>query len=135
MIHIPGFQLAGPNTLSRCPDLLPSTTLENEGVTLLPPSLFVNLIDTSLSHHVQSSSTSDPLVLQALQSMNGSIPPAFHSCLSDWQYTEGILTYKGHVYVPSDPSLQQAILAHCHDHEMAGHPGYLKTHQLVASEF
>ena len=108
---------------------------ENEGVTLLPPSLFVNLIDTSLSHRIQSSSASDPLVLQVLQSMDGSISPAFHSHLSDWQYTEGILTYKGRVYTPPDPSLQQAILICCHNHETAGHPGYLKTCQLVTSEF
>ena len=135
MIHVLGSQLAGPDALSHRPDLLSSTTPENEGVTLLPPSLFVNLIDTSLSHHVQSSSASDPLILQALQSIDGSIPPAFHSHLSNWQYAKGILTYKGHVYVPSNPSLQQAILAHCHNHEIASHPGYLKTHHLVASEF
>ena len=67
--------------------------------------------------------------------MDGSIPPAFHSCLFNWQYAGGILTYKGHVYIPSDPSLQKAILVQCHDHEMASHPGYLKTHQLVASKF
>ena len=125
----------GPDTLSCCPDLLPSTMPENKGVTLLLPFLFVNLIDTSLSHRIQSFSASDPLVLQALQSMNRSIPPAFHSRLSDWQYTEGVLTYKGHVYISSDPSLQWAILACCHDYETAGHPGYLKTCQLVASEF
>ena len=105
IIHILGSHLAGPNALSHCPDLLPSTTPENEGVTLLSPSLFVDLIDTSLSHCIQSSSTSDPLVLQALQSMDGLIPPAFHSHLSDWQYTEGIFTYRGCVYIPSNPSL------------------------------
>ena len=135
MIHVPGSHLAGPNALSRRPDLLPSTIPENKGVTLLPPSLFVNLIDTSLSHHIQSSSASDPLVLQALQSMDGSIPLAFRSRLSDWQYTEGILIYKGCIYIPPDPSLQQAILICCHNHETAGHPGYLKTRQLVAFEF
>ena len=135
IIDVPGSQLASPDTLCHRPDLLPSTTPENEGVTLLPPSLFVNLIDTSLSHCIQSSSTSDPLILQALQSMDGSISSAFYSCLSDWQYTEGILTYKDHVYVPSDPFFQKTILAHCHDHQPAGHPGYLKTHQLVAPKF
>ena len=135
MIHVPGSHLTGPDALSRRPDLLPSTTPENEGVTLLPPSLFINLIDTSLSHHIQSSSSSDPLVLQVLQSMDRSIPPAFRSRLSDWQYTKGILTYKGHVYIPPNPSLRQTILLRCHDHETAGHPGYLKTRQLVASEF
>ena len=67
--------------------------------------------------------------------MDRLIPPAFRSRLSDWQYTEGVLTYKGHVYISSDPSLCQAILACCHDHETTGHPGYLKTHQLVTSEF
>ena len=135
MIHVPGSHLAEPDALSRRPDLLPSTTPENEGVTLLPSFLFVNLIDTSLSHRIQSSSASDPLVLQALQSMDGSIPLAFHSHLSDWQYTKGILTYQGRVYIPPDPSLRHAILICCHDHETAGHPGYLKTRQLVASEF
>ena len=134
MIHIPGFQLAGPNALFYHLDPLLSTTLENEGVTLLPPSLFINLIDTSLSHHVQSSSVSDSLVLQALQSIDSSIPPTFRSHLFDWQYAEGILTYKGRIYVPSDP-LWKAILACCHDHKMADHPGYLKTCQLVAFEF
>ena len=105
MIHVLGSHLAGPDALSHHPDLLPSTMPENEGVILLSPSLFANLIDTSLSHCIQSSSTSDPLILQALQSMDRSIPPAFHSHLSDWQYTEGVLTYKGHVYIPSNPSL------------------------------
>ena len=135
MIHVPGSHLTGPDALSHRPDLLPSATPENEGVILLPPSLFINLIDTSLSHHIQSCSTSNLLVLQALQSTDGSIPPAFCSHLSDWQYTEDILTYKGQVYIPSNPSLQWGILVCCHDHETAGHLGYLKTCQLVASKF
>ena len=135
MIYVPRSHLTGPNALFRRPDLLPSTTPENEGVTLLPPSLFINLINTSLSHRIQFSLSSNPLVLQALQSIDGSIPPAFCSSLSDWQYTEGILTYQGRVYIPPDPSLWWAILLRCHDHETAGHPGYLKTRQLVASEF
>ena len=135
MIHVPGSHLAGPDACSCCPDLLLSSTSENNGVILLPPSLFINLTDMSLSHHIQSSSSSHPLVLQALQSMNGSIPPAFQSCLSDWQYTKGILTYKGCVYVPSDLPLCKAILTCCHDHETTGHPGYLKTCQLVAFKF
>ena len=135
MIHVPGSQLAGPDALSCCPDLLPSSTPENEGVTLLPPSLFVNLINMSLSHCMQSSSAFNSLVLQALQSMHGFIPLTFHSHLSDWQHTEGILTYKGHIYILSNLSLHKAILACCHNHTTAGHPGYLKTRQLVASEF
>ena len=135
MTHVPESQSTGPNALSYHPDLLSSSTSKNEEVTLIPSSLFVNLIDMSLSHHIQSSSTSNPLVLQALQSMDSSIPPSFCSHLLDWQHTEGIFTYKGYVYIPSDYFLHKAILVYCHDHATAGHSGHLKTCQLVASKF
>ena len=135
MIHVPGKLLAGPDALSRRPDLLPSGNADNNGVTLLPPSLFVNIIDTALSQRIESASAGDPLVLQALQSMHEDIPLPFHSRLADWQIEAGILTYKGHVYVPADDSLRRTILERCHDHESAGHPGFLKTRQLVTVEF
>ena len=86
-------------------------------------------------HYDASASAGDPLVLQVLQSMHEDIPLPFHSRLADWQVEAGILTYKGHIYVPADDSLRHTILEHCHDHESAGHPGFLKTHQLVAAEF
>ena len=135
MIHVPRKLLAGPDALSRRPDLLPSEDADNDGVTLLPPSLFVNIIDTALSQCIKSALAGDPLVLQALQSMHEDIPLPFCSCLADWQVEAGILTYEGHVYVPTDDSLQRTILERCHDHESAGHPGFLKTCQLVAAEF
>ena len=135
LTHVPGSQLAGPDALSHRPDLLPASDLDNDNVTLLPPSLFVHVIDLALSSHIASSSSSDPLVLQALQSMNGSIPPAFRSRLSDWQHSDGILIYKGRVFVPPTDDLRRDILRHCHDHPTAGHPGFLKTHQLVAADF
>ena len=122
MIHVPRKLLAGPDTLSCRPDLLPSDGADNNGVTLLPLSLFINIIDTALSQRIESASASDPLVLQALQSMHEDIPLPFRSHLADWQVEAGILTYKGCVYVPADDSLRRTILEQCHDHESAGHP-------------
>ena len=135
MVHIPRKLLASPDALSCRPNLLPLDDSDNDNVTLLPPSLFVNLIDTALSQCIESASTGDPLVLQALQSMHMDIPLPFHSHLADWQAEAGILTYKGRVYVPADDSLCRAILERCHNHESAGHPGFLKIRQLVATEF
>ena len=105
MIHVPGKLLAGPDALSRRPDLLPSDDTDNDNVTLLPPSLFVNLIDTALSQHIELASAGDPLVLQVLQSMHEDISLPFRSRLADWQVEAGILTYKGRIYVPADDSL------------------------------
>ena len=102
MIHVPGKLLARLDALSRRPDLLPSKDADNDGVTLLPPSLFVNIINTALSQHIESASAGDPLVLQALQSMHEDIPLPFRSRLADWQVEAGILTYKGRVYVPAN---------------------------------
>ena len=110
MIHVPGKLLAGPDTLSCQPDLLPSNDTDNNGVTLLPPSLFINLIDTALSQRIELASASDPLVLQVLQSMHEDIPLPFCSHLANWQVEAGILTYKGRIYVPADDSLCCAIL-------------------------
>ena len=83
MVHVPGKLLTGPDALSHRPDLLPADDSDNTNVTLLPPSLFVNVIDTALSHQIESASASDPLILQALQSMHEDIPLPFHSRLAD----------------------------------------------------
>ena len=109
--------------------------MDNEVVTLLPGNLFVNLIDTSLSDKLRCSSASDPLVLNTLHALPGAVPAAFCSCLSDWHYDAGILTYQGHVYIPADATLRHSVVARHHDHPTAGHPGVLKTRQLIASEF
>ena len=106
IIHVPGKLLTGPDPLSCHPDLH-SGKSDNTKTILLPNSLFVNLIDSVLHSHISSASTTDPLVLQHLQSsLEPSIPTAFCSHLSDWQISEGILTYKGQVYIPPNELLQ-----------------------------
>ena len=46
----------------------------------------------------------------SLQSMDGSIPPAFRSRLSDWKHVNGLLTYKDRIYIPPDSSLRRTIV-------------------------
>ena len=59
------------------------------------PSLFVNLIDTELNNKITRSSKKDPLVLNALQALEGEIPTQFRSQLSDESYDSGILAFQG----------------------------------------
>ena len=133
--HVPGKDLAGPDALSCPPDHTPADDTDNDNVTLLPQSLFVGLIDASLSGKIAASSDSDPIVLTALSAIESDMPLPFKSKLVDWAYKGGILTYKDCVYVPEKSDLCRLAVAKHHDHPTAGHPGVLKTLQLVSTEF
>ena len=95
LIHISGSKLCALYALSQWPDLIPKTDNDNEGVTLLPPSLFINLIDIKLNEKITKSSEKDPLVLNTLQALEREVPTQFRSHLSDWSYNTRILTNQG----------------------------------------
>ena len=129
LIHVPGSKLCTPDALSQQPDLIPKIDNDNEGVTLLPHSLFVNLIDTDLNKKIVKSSEKDPLVLNALQALEGEVPTQFRSRLSDWSYDAGILAYQGQVFLPDQDNIRHNIAKLHHDHLTARHPSYQETHQ------
>ena len=55
--------------------------------------------------------------------------------LEDWNLEDGIILYRGHIYVPKDPDLRRDIVKTYHDHVATGHPGRWKTYELVSQEF
>ena len=105
LIHVPGKELVGPDTLSRRPDLIPKENNDNEQITLLPKSLFVNNIDLAIADKIAKSSEKDPIVLKTLQAMDKDLPTQFRSRLSDWSYDAGILSYQGRIYIPDQDNL------------------------------
>ena len=133
LIHIPGKELAGPDALSRRPNLIPKEDNDNEHITLLPESLFVNTIDLAIANKIAKSSEKDPVVLKTLQAMDEDLPTQFRSRLSDWSYDTGILSYQGRIYIPDQDNLRLDLVKKFHDHQTAGHPGYLKTKQLLTT--
>ena len=66
LIHVPGKQLSALDTLSRRPDFIPKEDTDNEGVTLLPQTLFTRLVDIELNQKIAKSTRKDPQVLDAL---------------------------------------------------------------------
>ena len=135
LIHIPGSKLCTPDALSQWPNPITKIDNDNEGVTLLPHSLFINLIDTDLNEKIVKSLEKDPLVLNALQALEGEVPTQFRSHLLDWSYDTGILAYQGQVFLPDWDNIRWDIVKLHHDHPTAGHPGYLKTCQLVSAGY
>ena len=62
--------------------------------------LLHHLIDGELNKKTVKCSEKDPLVLNALQALEGEVTTQFRSRLSDWSYDAGILTCQGQVYIP-----------------------------------
>ncbi len=50
-------------------------------------------------------------------------------------YEGGLLKYDGRIYIPRKASLRGEIIAQCHDHILAGHPGIEKMKELVLREY
>ena len=60
LVHVPGKQLSAPDALSRRPDFIPKEDMDNEGVTLLPQTLFTRLVDIELNQKIAKSTRNDP---------------------------------------------------------------------------
>ena len=81
---------------------------------------------------VAKSSKKDLIILKTLQAMDEDLPTQFRSRLSDWSYDAGILSYQGRIYIPNRDNLWLELVKKFYNHQTAGHPGYLKTKQLIS---
>jgi hypothetical protein len=54
--------------------------------------------------------------------------------LQEWNYENGLMLYKGLVYVPNKEALKRKIVQQFHDNLM-GHPGQWKTLELITQEY
>ena len=122
-----------PDALSRRPDFTPIEK-DNTDITLLPSSLFVKRLDSSLQASLQlPDPLSDPIISLATDALSGKISPPARSSIQDWKYSDGILYFKNRAYVP--PSARHHVLTLCHDHLTAGHPGHFRTEELVKRDY
>ena len=85
--------MAPADALSR-KDLI-DTTDDNVDVAIVPDTVVIQALDLSLARHIQSSSSSDPLVLKAIQAVQDGSPLFPCSTLADWTFEDGHLYFKG----------------------------------------
>ena len=54
--------------------------------------------------------------------------------LQEWNLEEGLILYKGLVYVPNNENSKRKVVQQYHD-ELMGHPGEWKTIELITRDF
>ena len=53
----------------------------------------------------------------------------------EWLEEEGLLRFRGKIYVPRNVDLRRRVVSLCHDTKVAGHPGRWKTLELVSRNY
>jgi len=108
--------------------------LDNTNQVLLKPEFFaINALEAT-----HESPINDEIILKEVKAallsnkvtkdyklLLKSGPREFEKSLQDWNYENGLLLYKGKIYIPHsmDDTLRQQIVQMHHDLLFAGHPG------------
>ena len=97
------------DALSRRPDHCPEED-ENKEATLLPDSLFLNLLDLTLQDRIANAKDYNFDITNAIAILLEEGPTGIRNNLEDWKIEEKdrkkILFYKGKNYVPKDQDLR-----------------------------
>ena len=143
--HRPGRTMGKPDALSRRSDHSDGKD-DNKDVVLLKPSYFavratgVTLegeekdILTAIRTGVRDAKFEDAVAKAAeeLKKAQGSRKTVRSA---EWSQSDGLLMFRGKIYVPDSPDLRRTIVAQHHDSKVAGHAGRWKTLELVSRSY
>ena len=130
-IHLPGSAMGPADALSHLLD--PDTSSDNVDITLLSDDLFIHAIDVALIDKISSSSSTDPLVISALQNLSVGSPLFPRSSLSDWCFSNSLLYFKNCLYIPA-PACHD-LVSSVHSSPAAGHSGFFRTYALLSRDY
>ena len=124
------------------------TDLDNINQVLLKPEFFaINALELEATHEMP---INDEIILKEVKAallsdevpkdyktLLKSGPREFRKSLQDWNYENGLLLYRGKVYIPYsvEDTLQQQIIKMHYDLPSARHPGRWKTYELVSRNY
>jgi len=120
--------------------------LDNTNQVLLKPEFFaINALETTyelpindeiILKEVKAALLSDK-VIKDYKSLLKSGSREFEKSVQDWNYENGLLLYRGKIYIPHSVknTLQQQIVQMHHDLPSAGYPGQWKTYELVFKNY
>ncbi|PIL29076.1 hypothetical protein GSI_09124 [Ganoderma sinense ZZ0214-1] len=145
ILHKPGTSNGRADALSRRPDHQTDDADDNLDRVLLQPDHFRVLAakrghmsvvpEKALLRRIRECGEREQEVADALSKLDKLGPARLQNDLVDWNTEQGLLLYRGRVYVPKDDALRAEIVRIHHDLPPAGHPGQAKTVELVTRNY
>lgn len=155
LVHTPGTCMIQSDALSRRADYIHGEDTDNENRILLPDdifiklinvdqddhnnslpdNLFISLIDLELADDLKKAIQEDELFAKALEALKTTGTPPIKSNLSDWKFEDDLLFFKDRCYVAPNVTLRKNIVQRYHDEKPSGHPGCLKTQELISRDY
>jgi transposase InsO family protein len=133
-----------PDVLSQLSDLKPKG-VDNAEQTLLNWEVFKLKAtrrgmlrvegDKELVRQIRESKEFDEELVDAIERLKDGAPTALRRGLEEWNTEDGLILYRGKVYVPKDVELRRWIVELHHDSLPTGHPGQWKTYKLVSQNY
>jgi len=130
--HCPRRTMGKPDALSRRANHGNGAS-DNENIVLLRPELLaVHALEgvelagieqriLSDIHKGNRNGDQEEPIAKTAQELRSSANGMVHS--SEWLNIDGLLQFRGKIYIPRSPDLCRQIVALCHDTQIAGHPG------------
>src|SRR5882724_2228413 len=88
-----------------------------------------------LKEKIRNSEAMDEEVVNALEEIMKSGPRKIHQGLKEWNAEDGLILYRGRIYVPNELELRREVVKSCHDPPIMGHPGRYKTLEIVQRNY
>src|SRR5258707_1672015 len=135
LAHKPGRQMGRPDALSRQADHLRGVD-NNADFTLLTLEVFelrameaimLEGEEATFMEQIQWSTQYDDPMVKALKALD-----AGELCSNEWMHTEGVVLYRGRVYIPDNPQLHHDLVHVHHGAAVTGHPRQWETLELVS---
>ena len=86
--------------------------------------------EATFMEQIQQSAQFDDPVVKALKALD-----VGELCSNEWTHTEGVVLYRGRVYVPDNPQLHHNLVHAHHGATVTGHPRQWKTLELVSQNY
>ena len=75
------------------------TEEDDKTIVMLSDDMFISLIVTDLKDKIATATQKDELATKIKDCLQKQLPPPMCTTLSDWSFTDDLITYKGKVYV------------------------------------